>query len=177
MPKAPHCAVRRSHRKMGPSSCIQRGESRLVIQSSPHMAPAALPFSDSSHNTCAGPAESLRILFGADQHATFQGFTSDDLNSALALLEHLTARGCLMQQWQAEWSPAAGDWRVASPVTESCPRPVSAGQPPCSSSFLCGWQSGDSAVPVWAWDTLPNAERRQGSFSTVPYVSKRLSMR
>jgi hypothetical protein len=39
----------------------------------------------------AGPAESLRILFGADQHAAFQGFKADDLNSALALLEHLTA--------------------------------------------------------------------------------------
>ena len=40
----------------------------------------------------AGAAESLRILFGGDQHAAFQGFkAADDLNSALALLEHLTA--------------------------------------------------------------------------------------
>lgn len=43
-------------------------------------------------HACAGPsAESLRILFGGDKHAAFQGFKADDLNSALALLEHLTA--------------------------------------------------------------------------------------
>ncbi len=39
----------------------------------------------------AGPAESLRIQFRSGQHAAFQGFRADDLNSALALLEHLTA--------------------------------------------------------------------------------------
>ena len=41
---------------------------------------------------CAGAYEVLLIAFGEErEHVVFTGFRADDLNSALALLEHLTS--------------------------------------------------------------------------------------
>ena len=40
---------------------------------------------------CTGAYEVLLIAFGEKEHVVFTSFRADDLNSALALLEHLTS--------------------------------------------------------------------------------------